>query len=123
MQFTLPEHSDWCNNMTLRSYNYAPVLPVNVSRPYFLTRPQGAREKFGVWGRDYPLDCEVVHLQINVMQSTPFGTISPYQILYAPYTLWTCKKIGFGYFHRGKLWQVDIRWSVIVGVNYIINYQ
>ena len=27
-------------------YNYAPVLPVKVSRPYFLTRPQNAREKF-----------------------------------------------------------------------------
>ena len=53
-QFTLPEQSDWCDNMTLRSYNYAPVLPVKVSRPYFSTRPQGAREKFGVWGRDYP---------------------------------------------------------------------
>ena len=53
MQFTLPEQSDWCDNMTLRSYNYAPVLPVKVSRPYFSTRPQGAREKFGVWGRDY----------------------------------------------------------------------
>ena len=30
----------------------APVLPVNVSRPYFSTRPQGARKKFCVWGRD-----------------------------------------------------------------------
>ena len=39
--------------MTLCSYNYAPVLPVNVSRPYFSTRPQGVHEKFGVWGRDY----------------------------------------------------------------------
>ena len=39
--------------MTLRSYKYAPVLPVKVSRPYFSTRPQGVREKFGVWGRDY----------------------------------------------------------------------
>ena len=39
--------------MTIRSDNYAPVLPVNVSRPYFSTRPQGACEKFGVWGRDY----------------------------------------------------------------------
>ena len=38
--------------MTLRSYNYASVLPVKVSRPYFSTRPQGARERFGVWGRD-----------------------------------------------------------------------
>ena len=47
-----PEQSDWCDNMTLRLYNYAPVLPVNVSRPYFSTRPHGAREKFGVWGRD-----------------------------------------------------------------------
>ena len=44
MQFTLPEQSDWCDNMTLRSYNYAPVLPVKVSRPYFSTRPQ-ARAK------------------------------------------------------------------------------
>ena len=25
--------------------DYAPLLPVNVSRPYFSTRPQGAREK------------------------------------------------------------------------------
>ena len=53
MQFTLPEQSDWCDNMPLRSYNYAPVLPVNVSRPYFLTRPQGVRKKFGVWEQDY----------------------------------------------------------------------
>jgi len=53
MQFTLPEQSDWCDNMPLRSYNYAPVLPVKVSRPYFSTRPQGAHEQFGFWGRDY----------------------------------------------------------------------
>ena len=52
-QFTLPEQSDWCDNMPLRSYNYAPVLQVNVPRPYFSTRPQGTHEKFGVWGRDY----------------------------------------------------------------------
>ena len=31
----------------------APVFVVKVSRPYFLTRLQGACEKFGVWGRDY----------------------------------------------------------------------
>jgi len=37
------------------TWHYAPVLPVKVSRPYFTTRPQGAREKFGVWGRDYCL--------------------------------------------------------------------
>jgi len=53
MQFTLPEQSDWCDNMTLRSYNYAPVLPVRMSRPYFLTRPQDPCNKFGIWGRDY----------------------------------------------------------------------
>ena len=53
MQFTLPEQSDWCDNMPICSYDYAPVLPVNMSRPYFSTRPQGAREKFVVWGRDY----------------------------------------------------------------------
>ena len=52
MQFTLPEQSDWCDNMTLRSYNYAPVLPVKVSRPNISTRLQGAHEKFGAWGRD-----------------------------------------------------------------------
>ena len=39
--------SDWCDK-TLRSYNYDPVLPVNVSRPYFSTKPQGVHEKFGV---------------------------------------------------------------------------
>ena len=49
MQFTLPEQSDRCDNMTLRSYNYIPVLPVKVSRPYFLTRPQ-ARAKHLVSG-------------------------------------------------------------------------
>ena len=31
--------------------NTLPVFPVNVSRPYFSTRPQGVCEKFGVWGR------------------------------------------------------------------------
>ena len=44
MQFTLPEQSDWCDNMPICSYDYAPFLPVN-----FSTRPQGARKKFGVW--------------------------------------------------------------------------
>ena len=57
MQFTLPKQSDWCDNMLIRSYDYAPVLPVKVSRPYFSTRPQGACEKFGVWGRDYKYAC------------------------------------------------------------------
>ena len=52
-QFTLPEQSDWYDNVLIRLYDEAPVLPVNVSRPYFSIRPQGAREKFGVWGRDY----------------------------------------------------------------------
>ena len=41
----LPEQSDWCDNMPIYSYNYIPVLPVNVSRPYFSTKPQGARKK------------------------------------------------------------------------------
>ena len=41
--------SDWCDNMPIRSYKYVPVLPVNMSRPYFSTRPQATREKFGVW--------------------------------------------------------------------------
>ena len=58
-QFTLPEQSDWCDNMPIRSYNYAPVLPVNMSRPYFSTRPQDTHEKVGVWGWDYP-GCEVI---------------------------------------------------------------
>ena len=54
MWFNSPEH--WCDNMPLRSYKYAPVLPGNVPRPYFSTRPKGAREKFDVWGRDYSSD-------------------------------------------------------------------
>ena len=76
MQFTLAEQSDWCNNMPLRSYNYAPVLPVNVSRPYFSTRPQGAREKFGVWGRDYgtPETC----LQFSDSNTTYFPSSHSY---------------------------------------------
>ena len=32
--YYFPEQSDWCNNMLMCSYNYALVLPVNVSRPY-----------------------------------------------------------------------------------------
>ena len=39
--------------MPICLYNYAPVLQVNVSRPHFSTGPQGARERFGIWGRDY----------------------------------------------------------------------
>ena len=31
----LPEQSDWCNNMLIHTYDFVPVLPVNVSRPYF----------------------------------------------------------------------------------------
>ena len=52
----------------INTYNYpnlltaicklAPVLVVKVSRPYFSTRPQGTREKFGVWGRDYTVEEE-----------------------------------------------------------------
>ena len=37
--------------MPIRSYDYAPVLPVNVSRAYFSTSPQGAREKLGLGTR------------------------------------------------------------------------
>jgi len=48
MQFTLPEQSNWYDNMPIHLYNYAQVLPVKVSRPYFSTRLQGARQKFGV---------------------------------------------------------------------------
>ena len=39
--------------MLICSYKYVPVLPVNVSRPYFFMRPQGVHENSGVWGRDY----------------------------------------------------------------------
>ena len=53
MQFTSPEQFDLCGNMPIHSYDCVPVLPVNVSRPYFITRSQGTCEKFGVWGRDY----------------------------------------------------------------------
>ena len=31
--------------MAISLYNYTPVLPVNVSRPYFSTRPQGVHAK------------------------------------------------------------------------------
>ena len=41
------------SNLLTTICKQAPVFVVKVSRPYFLTRPQGAREKFGVWGRDY----------------------------------------------------------------------
>ena len=44
MRFTWPEQSDWCNNLPIRLYDYTPVLPVNMSRPYFSTRLQGACE-------------------------------------------------------------------------------
>ena len=47
----LSDQSDWCDNMLICSYNYAPVLPVSVSRSYFSTRPQGARQKFGLGTR------------------------------------------------------------------------
>ena len=57
-QFTLPEQSDWCDNTPQFSYNYAPVLPVNVSKPYFSTQLQGVHEKFAVWGRDYFIGCQ-----------------------------------------------------------------
>ena len=46
-----PEQSDSCDNMPMRLYNYTPVLPVNVSRPYFSTRPQDTREKWGLGTR------------------------------------------------------------------------
>jgi len=37
MQFTLPEQSNWYDNM-----------PIHLYRPYYLTRLQGAHKKFGV---------------------------------------------------------------------------
>ena len=55
MLFTLPEQSDWCDNMPIRSYDYTPVLPVNVSRPYFSTRLQGAHGKFELHTRSVPV--------------------------------------------------------------------
>ena len=37
-----------CSNLLTAICKHAPVFVVKVSRPYFLTRPQGTREKFGV---------------------------------------------------------------------------
>ena len=34
--------------MPIHLYDYAPVLPVNVSRPYFSTRPQSCVKKSGL---------------------------------------------------------------------------
>ena len=42
------------SNLLTAICKYAPVFVVKVSRPCFSTRPQGAREKLDVWGRDYP---------------------------------------------------------------------
>ena len=49
MQFTLPEQSDWCANMPIRLVwlRTLQFYQVNVSRPYFSTRPLGTREK--IW--------------------------------------------------------------------------
>ena len=41
------------SNLLTAICKHAPVFVVKVSRPYFSTRPQGAREKLDVWGRDY----------------------------------------------------------------------
>ena len=40
------------SNLLTAVCKHAPVFVVKVSRPYFSTRPQGAREKLDVWGRD-----------------------------------------------------------------------
>ena len=50
--------------MPICSYNYSPVLQVNVSRPYFSMRSQGAHEKFGVRGQDYSSTCSSVTIVI-----------------------------------------------------------
>ena len=72
-QFTLPEQSDWCDNMPICSCNYTPVLLVNVSRPYFLTRPQVVRKKNWCLGRrllqhNIPLYTVVIIGLVCVMQ-------------------------------------------------------
>ena len=45
----------------------APVFVVKVSRPYFSTRLQGAREKLDVWGRDYPVYCHDYSVDPNIV--------------------------------------------------------
>ena len=45
LQFTLPEQSDWCDNMLIRPYDY---VPMNVSRPYFSMGPQGMYKGLGM---------------------------------------------------------------------------
>ena len=65
MTHNIPEQSDWCDNMPIYSCDYAPGLQVNVSRPYFSMRSQGAREKFGVRGQDYSSTCSPVTVVSN----------------------------------------------------------
>ena len=66
MQFTLPEQSDWCD-MPIRSNNYAPVLLVNISRPYLSTRPQGMRNKIWCLGTRLPLQLPMLIPQCSIL--------------------------------------------------------
>ena len=53
MQFTLPEKSDWCDNMPLRLYiKLRPSFTSERVQTLFFDKAQGARKKFGVWERD-----------------------------------------------------------------------
>ena len=58
-------------NMPICSYNYAPLLPVNVSRLYFSMRLQGACKNLGVWGRDYN-DRGMVYITRHVKMAAYF---------------------------------------------------
>ena len=59
--FWAPKQTLPVSDYVINNYNYpiyltavcklAPVFVVKVSRPYFSTRPQGAREKFGLGTR------------------------------------------------------------------------
>ena len=58
-------------NMLICSYNYAPLLPVNISRLYFSMRLQGACKNLGVWGRDYN-DRGMVYITRHVKMAAYF---------------------------------------------------
>ena len=73
--YLIPERSDWCDNMPLRSYNYAPVLPVNVSRPYFSTWPPAGRTQ-KIWCLGTRLELwNFVELRVFTLATTNSFTI------------------------------------------------
>ena len=96
-EFTLPEQSDWCNNMLIHSYNYTPISPVKVSRPYSLTMPQGTckiwclgteLKKTGAQWANYKVYCHVV-APVKLLGKAYAS--SSLQISLPRFLLWVCQ--------------------------------